>query len=158
MLGVAVVLGATLEVDAFAGQIAGRALKVRTSAFKDCLRRYPEVDALAKAYVAYSWRLTSQTVLCNSMHTVMERTCRWLLATYDRIGRNAVAFTHHQLGQMAAAQRQTVTVIAGELREAGAIEYHRGSLRILSPDALRARACECYGVTSAVYRRTCRPR
>lgn len=158
MLGAAIMLGPNFEVDAFAGQIAGRALKVRTTAFQDCIRRYPAVDTLAKAYVAYTWRVTSQTILCNSTHSVMQRTCRWLLTTYDRVGRNTVALTHQQLGQMAAARRQTITVIANNLRDAGAIEYRRGALRILSPDVLRARACECYGVTSATYRRTCRPR
>lgn len=156
MLGLAVPLGADFEVDVSAGQIAGQALKIRADRFREAMRKSPALDAMLRRYIAYTWRVASQSVACNALHTAMQRTCRWLLSIYERIGRASVVFTHQQLAEMVAAQRQTLTVIAGELRRAGLIEYQRGALRIVSPDGLRARSCECYAVLAAAYRRTCR--
>jgi hypothetical protein len=45
---------------------------------------------------------------------------------------------------MLGGRRETVTVAAGRLQDAGLIEYRRGHLRILNRDGLEDAVCECY--------------
>src|SRR5439155_23867797 len=98
-------------------------------------------------------REASQRVACNTRHSVEERTCRWLLTAHDRSGREEFHLTHEYLSEMIGTRRQTVTVIAGMLQEAGRIRYRRGIVRILQQAELEACSCECYGVLRGIYRR-----
>jgi Mn-dependent DtxR family transcriptional regulator len=65
--------------------------------------------------------------------------------------------TQEFLAQMLGVQRSTVTVAAGELQRAGLIGYSRGKIHILDRPGLAARACECYRIVSASYRRILQP-
>jgi hypothetical protein len=47
---------------------------------------------------------------------------------------------------MLGTRRASVTVAAGVLQEDSAIEYSRGSVRILDRPKLEATACDCYQV------------
>jgi hypothetical protein len=47
---------------------------------------------------------------------------------------------------MVGGPRSAVTEAAAELREAGAIDYRRGSITIRSVAKLREQSCECYDV------------
>ena len=49
-----------------------------------------------------------------------------------------------------AAQRPTVTVVAGTLQKAGLITYHRGRVTIVDREHLEDASCECYGAATAL--------
>jgi hypothetical protein len=49
--------------------------------------------------------------------------------------------------------RQSVTVAAGRLQDAGLIHYARGHIKILDRPGLEAAACECYQVVKAEFDR-----
>jgi hypothetical protein len=51
-------------------------------------------------------------------------------------------FTADMLG----SSRSTVSVAAGILKHEELIDYNRGIIEILQPQALERRACECYRV------------
>ena len=55
------------------------------------------------------------------------------------------------LAQMLGVRRATVTETAQELQDRGAIEYHRGQVRITDRTRLEAAACECYEVIRSAY-------
>jgi hypothetical protein len=52
--------------------------------------------------------------------------------------------THDFLSRMLGRDRPSVTERAISLQAGGAIEYARGSLRILDRKKLEANSCECY--------------
>jgi CRP-like cAMP-binding protein len=87
---------------------------------------------------------TSQIVLCNRLHTVEERLSRWLLMTRDRVDGDDLPLTQEFISNMLGTRRSGVTVAAGILRQAGLIDYRRGSISILDRDSLEHTACECY--------------
>ena len=89
---------------------------------------------------------SSQTALCNQMHTLEQRLCRWLLTFADRLHNEEMAITQELASQMLGVRRAGVTLAAGTLREAGLIEYSRGRIAIVDRAGLEEKVCECYEV------------
>jgi CRP-like cAMP-binding protein len=100
-------------------------------------------------FVSYSETLLSQvqqTVACNSMHTIEERLCRWLLMMHDRAGGEALPYTHDFLSHMLGANRKSVTLAAQSMQTAGLISYRRGTMQVLDRAGLEEASCECYAI------------
>ena len=113
---------------------------------------FQKSEHLQILFVSYSETLLSQvvqTVACNSLHTVEERMCRWLLMMHDRAEGKALTYTHDILAQMLGANRTTVTLAAQSLQNAGLISYHRGLIQIKDRAGLEKATCECYAVVKA---------
>ena len=64
----------------------------------------------------------------------------------DRVDSEWISLTHEFLAQMLGSGRPSVTIAAGMLERAGAIENTRGTIRVLNRKALEKAACECYDV------------
>jgi Crp-like helix-turn-helix domain len=100
-------------------------------------------------FVSYSETLLSQvqqTVACNSMHTMEERICRWLLMMHDRAEGKALPYTHEFLSHILGANRKSVTLAAQLMRTAGLISYRRGTIQVLDRAGLEKASCECYAI------------
>ncbi len=54
--------------------------------------------------------------------------------------------TQEFLARMVGVARSTINQFCGVLHAEGIIDTGRGHIRILQPEALRSRACECYGI------------
>jgi CRP-like cAMP-binding protein len=103
---------------------------------------------LASRYTEVLWAETQQTAACNAIHDGIHRLCRWLLQSADCIGSDHLPLTQEYLADMLGLRRTSVTLLAQELQERGAIRYRRGRIMILNRKALEARACECYEATN----------
>jgi CRP-like cAMP-binding protein len=88
----------------------------------------------------------SQTAVCNRLHSVEQRLSRWLLLCHDRINRPDLLMTQEFIASMLGGRRESVTVAAGYLQDAGLIHYRRGHIVIQDRNRLEANACECYRV------------
>ena len=109
----------------------------------------PESRELEKQLQRFSMMLamqSTQLAACNRLHDVVARLARWLLMSQDRIGGTALPLTQDFLAQMLGTRRASVTVAAGVLQKDSAIEYSRGSVRILDRPKLETTACDCYEV------------
>jgi len=51
---------------------------------------------------------------------------------------------------MLVVRRESVTVAAGKLQQAGCLTYRRGHIGILDRSALERRTCECYAALKTV--------
>jgi CRP-like cAMP-binding protein len=85
-----------------------------------------------------------ESVACNSLHTAEQRVARWLLHAHDRVEGDTYSVTQEAIAMLLALRRATVNAICTDLMNAGAISYHRGSLRVTNRAVLHERACECY--------------
>jgi Mn-dependent DtxR family transcriptional regulator len=65
------------------------------------------------------------------------------------IGRDTFDLTQEFLSHMLGVRRNTVSVEAHTVQEAGLIRYRRGHITILNRDGLEDCACECYAVIRA---------
>ena len=94
-----------------------------------------------------------QTAACNASHPVEARLARWLLRMHDLSGDDTLSLTQDFLAQMIGVQRNSVSVVAHKLQQAGIIRYSRGLVEILDLEALNEVSCECYTAVRTQYRR-----
>lgn len=100
---------------------------------------------------------TQQTSGCNAAHTVEARLARCLLQTHDLSGAGELVLTQEALAEMIGARRNSVSLVANSLQQAGYIHYSRGHIRITNLDGLRKTACECYGTVRRHIERLLKP-
>jgi CRP-like cAMP-binding protein len=93
----------------------------------------------------------SQRAVCNARHTVLERLACWLLMIHDRVGGDNLKLTQEAIASRLGARRAGITVAAGTLQTARAIEYRRGHLHIRERNVLEHAVCECYPILKAEY-------
>lgn len=68
----------------------------------------------------------------------------FILTSADRRGDDLLHLTQQDVADILGIQRTTVSSAATDLKEAKAIKYSRGVIRIIDREALRRHACECY--------------
>ena len=103
-------------------------------------------------FVSYSETLLAQvmqTVACNSLHSVEERLCRWLLMMHDRADGESLTYTHEFLARIMGANRTSITLAAQSLQNMGLISYRRGMMQVVDRLGLEEATCECYSVVKA---------
>jgi len=156
MLGLPAFLGVEFHPFTAVAQIPSEALRVSVAAFLHASKPGSLFDRLLRRYALFRLRCANQTGVCNSLHSVQERLCRWLLMAQDRAGQKEFFLTHEFLADLLGVRRQTVSIIAGTLQRAGFISYHRGVFQILDREGLEGAACECYTATKLLYERIMR--
>ncbi len=109
-------------------------------------------EHIRNLFVSYSETLLSQitqSVACNSLHTVEERMCRWLLMMHDRAEGKLLSYTHEFLSRVLGANRTSITHAAQSLQSRGIISYRRGRMQINDRAGMEKAACECYSTVKA---------
>jgi CRP-like cAMP-binding protein len=128
-------------------QIPGSAFRIRRDVLMREMKSDQALCELIEAAMNLAIRQLAQTSACNRLHSLGERCCRWLLVARSNVLSDTFPLTHDHLAAMVGAPRSSVSVVAHELKGAGAIDYQRGQVTVLSRRALEARACECYDAT-----------
>jgi CRP-like cAMP-binding protein len=125
-------------------QVAGTALRLRADVVDAELKNGTDLREVLHRSATELLTDMSRTVICLACHEALQRICRWLLTTSDRLGTNTLAITQDRLAQALAVQRPSVTRVTRELREAEAIRCCHGRMEILNRALLERSACECY--------------
>lgn len=89
---------------------------------------------------------TSQTALCNRIHSDEERLARWLLLSNDRIESNQLPLPRELLAKLLGRNHSGVSVAASTLERAGLITYNGAELEIIEREKLETVACSCYWI------------
>ncbi len=128
-------------------QVAGSGYQIPLNKFRELFIHSAEIRTRILQCVQQQAMTTMQVAACNSAHEAEPRLARWLLMVQDRTQEDAFQLTQDFLAQMLGARRTTVALAAGTLQHSGFIEYSRGKVKILSREALKTAACDCYEVT-----------
>ena len=89
---------------------------------------------------------TSQTALCNRIHSDDERLARWILLSDDRISNNQLPLPRKLLAKMLGRSHSGVSIAASALEKAGLITYNGAELVVLDREKLESASCSCYWV------------
>ncbi|MGH8261600.1 MAG: Crp/Fnr family transcriptional regulator [Steroidobacteraceae bacterium] len=154
VLGLSLYFGLPSSPNTVVQQIDGRSYRLAAVAFLESIRKSPALQRLMHRYAAYRMRGAQQTAACNTLHTLRQRACRWLLMVQDRAGSAQFELPQSVLADMLGVRRQSVSEVAAELRRGGLIEYRRGLITIANRRKLEVAACcECYGLMNGYYAR-----
>ena len=130
-------------------QLDGAALMMPKAQFVDAYYAHPHLRNLVDRYQSILLMQARQNAACHALHSVRGRLCRWLLQSQDMIGSATFILTQEFLSHMLGVRRNTVSVEAHALQQAGLIRYSRGHINILNRDGLEECACECYSAIRA---------
>lgn len=148
VVGISAVLGNAFSPHQAITQIPGHALKIQADIIGRELVRRPELQMKLLRYANFLLAQSSQTALCNRLHSLEERLARWLLMCQDRAFSPTLHLTHEILSQMLGSRRATVTLAAAVLQDAGFIRYTHGRVTILDRRGLQQTSCGCYDALS----------
>ena len=125
-------------------QVSGQALVSKDVVVRRC---FQNSSAFHDAILAYCDNLILQISylgICNNLHPIEQRFCRWLLMVRDRARTNELKFTQEAIAAILGTRRATISEAAAALQNAGLISYTPGSITIRSRKALEKAACRCY--------------
>ena len=146
VVGIALFLGGDTTPNRAIVQIAGGALRMQAKLLQAEFKQGGAFQQVLLRYIQALLTQISQTAVCNRLHAVEQRLCRWLLLSHDRVHANELQMTQEFIAHMLGGRRESVTVAAGRLQDAGLIPYARGHITILDRAGLEATVCECYQV------------
>jgi hypothetical protein len=85
-----------------------------------------------------------QSTACNAIHSIEQRTAKWIVSAMERTdGNDVVPLTHEQLATLLGVGRSYTSRVIQTFKAEGVLETRRGSILVRNPDALRMRACLC---------------
>ena len=93
-----------------------------------------------------------QTCVCNALHSVEARMCRWLLRMMD-LSSTELDLTQDQLAALIGARRMSVSEAAIQLQSKGLINDCGGAITITDVLGLKQSACECYEAVRRSYKK-----
>ena len=146
VVGIALFMGGETTPNRAMVQGGGEAFRMKSKAMLDEFKRGGEFQHLLLRYTQALITQISQTAVCNRLHSVEQRLCRWLLMTHDLAQSDELQMTHEFISNMLGVRREGVTMAARRLQEMGMISYVRGHIRIRNRPQLLAHVCECYQV------------
>lgn len=153
VVGIALFMGGDTTPNRAVVQGGGAAFKLRAKSLHSEFTRGGEFQHLLLRYTQALITQISQTAVCNRLHSVEQRLCRWLLMTHDRVQSDQLEMTQEFISNMLGVRREGVTHAARSLQEKGLISYVRGHIKILDRPKLEAQVCECYQVVRVEHSR-----
>lgn len=127
-------------------QVAGRAIRMPAQALADEFAREPAVRELLLAYSQALFAEVMQTALCSRHHTLEQQLARLILLRLDRQQGDSLSMTQEAMAGMLGVRRESVTLAAARLQQAGLIRYARGHIEVLARHGLEGRACDCCAI------------
>jgi CRP-like cAMP-binding protein len=123
--------------------VAGHASRISAFAFRYALEQSTSLLRSVARFNAALMAQAQQTALCNAIHPVEARICRWLLDFHDR-SEGEFPLTQAGVARLLGVQRTTINLATGRLERAGALRCRRGHMQVVRRDELERQSCECY--------------
>jgi DNA-binding transcriptional regulator YhcF (GntR family) len=106
-------------------------------------RQSPSLRYLFARYADCLLAQVLQSTACNAIHSIEQRTAKWIISAMERTGDVNVPLTHEELASMLGVGRSYASRVIQTFKTDGILETRRGSLVVRDHDALHARACRC---------------
>jgi len=110
------------------------AAKAKSNSLRNVFTRYADC-MLAQVF---------QSTACNAIHSIEQRTAKWIISAIERAdGNDVVPLTHEQLATLLGVGRSYVSRVILALKADGILETRRGAIVVRDRERLQARACRC---------------
>jgi CRP-like cAMP-binding protein len=147
VVGLALLYGQRIASTTVIVQIPGHGVRIAAGTFmREVVEHGGEFYRLLLRYANMFSAMVAQGAACNASHGIDQRLARWILQVHDRVGTAEFPLTHEFIALMLGVRRASVSEAASRLRQAGAIDYRVGHVRVTDRGALEPAACGCYAV------------
>jgi hypothetical protein len=107
--------------------------KLKSAGLRDVFARYADC-LLAQVF---------QSTACNAIHSIEQRTAKWIISAMDRTGSDVVPLTHEQLAGMLGVGRSYASRVIQSFKIQGIVETRRRAIIVRNRSALDAKSCQC---------------
>ena len=146
ILGISLFMGGAATPSRAIVQTGGCGYRIKAGLVLQEFNRSESLQHLLLLYIQALITQMSLTAACNRHHSIEQQLCRWLLLTIDRLTSNELIMTQELIASMLGVRREGITEAAGNLKDAGFINYRRGHITVLDRSGLETLSCECYQV------------
>jgi CRP-like cAMP-binding protein len=143
-IGLAAGIGCETAWSRAVVQLPGQALHVNAGQFAEIADRSKSLRVMIARHQDMLLAQAQQTVVCNTVHPIQARLCRWLLQARDRTGTDNLALTQEFLSDVLGVQRTTITLVSRILQSEAILNVRRGHIHIRDVAALERKSCDCY--------------
>jgi DNA-binding transcriptional regulator YhcF (GntR family) len=84
-----------------------------------------------------------QSTACNAVHSIEQRTAKWIVSAMERTEGDSVPLTHEQLATLLGVGRSYASRVIQTFKAENILETRRGSIVVRNREALQLRACLC---------------
>lgn len=124
-------------------KFAGPLVRLKVSELEAAKLKSPSLRHLFARYADCLLAQVLQSTACNAIHSIEQRTAKWILAAMDRASDEVLPLTQEQLAFMLGVGRSYASRVIQTFKSEGFIETGRGALVVRNRDGLKARACLC---------------
>lgn len=153
VVGISLFLGNRKTYNEAIVHVDGRALRMEARAALEAFRQCGPFQIAVLRYARTMISQLSQIAVCNSLHSVEQRLCRWLLMTLDRTSTDELDLSHHFIAQLLAVRRESITCALSHLQGERLIQTSNRRIKLLDRAGVEATACECYGAIKSDFDR-----
>jgi DNA-binding transcriptional regulator YhcF (GntR family) len=109
------------------------AAKAKSASLRNIFARYADC-MLAQMF---------QSTACNAVHSIEQRTAKWIISAMERTEGDSVPLTHEQLATLLGVGRSYASRVIQTFKAESILETRRGSIVVRNREALQLRACLC---------------
>lgn len=131
--------------------IGGRAHKIAARHVEEEIRRNGTFRNVLSEYAHALLIASLRTGACNALHSLSQRSARWMLLTLDRTADERFSITQEFLAALLGCTRSSVNMVLAEFEKSGAIRTGRGNIEVIDRLALEKFTCECYEIIRSTY-------
>ena len=124
-------------------KFGGVFMRLPISNLEEAKNKSPSLRHLFGRYADCLLTQVFQSTACNAIHSIEQRTAKWIISAMDRTGTDVVPLTHEQLASMLGIGRSYTSRVIQTFKAEGILETRRGSMLVRDHDALVARSCLC---------------
>jgi Mn-dependent DtxR family transcriptional regulator len=124
--------------------VGGPFVRLRVSKLEAAKAKSPTLRNLFARYADCMLAQVFQSTACNAIHSVEQRTAKWIISAIERTGTDLVPLTHEQLSAMLGVGRSYTSRVIQTFKAEGVLETRRGAILVHDRDALASRSCLCH--------------
>jgi hypothetical protein len=124
-------------------KVGGPFVRIRVSKLEDAKTKSSAVRHLFARYADCMMAQMFQSTACNAIHSIEQRTAKWIISAMERTGSDTVPMTHEQLSTMLGVGRSYASRVIQTFKAEGVLETRRGAILTRDRNALARRACLC---------------
>jgi hypothetical protein len=124
-------------------KVGGPFVRLRVSKLEAAKAKSVTLRNLFARYADCMLAQVFQSTACNAIHSIEQRTAKWIISAMERTGSDLVPLTHEQLSAMLGVGRSYTSRVIQTFKAEGVLETRRGAILVRNRDALAIRSCLC---------------